>query len=141
MKKLVFLLMAVSLLGCAANSYRCIMDAQAQHNTSYIKVPGDIDHARSLVRNAIKSMSLVEMASETPKEPKEKSGGYLICKTSSSWDNFAHALSGQPPAKLMAFFFDYDAATNMTDIKIVEKTDPKVEPMRDKVIDAIKKAM
>ena len=133
MKRLAWLLVIVSFCGCAAgNSYRCILDAQARHNTSYVKVPGDIEHAKAISRDVIKSMSLIETASERPTNEKS---GYLICQSSSFWSK----LLGKTPQRLEAFFYDYDSATNMTDIKIVEKIEGDVPSVREQIVQTIEK--
>jgi hypothetical protein len=127
MKKAVWVLLIAALCGCsAANSYRCILDAQARHNTSYVKVTGDIDHAKAVSRDVMKEMSLVETASERPKNEKS---AYLICQSSS----FLDKLFGKTPKRLEAFFYDYDSAANMTDIKIVEKIEGDVPSIREKI--------
>jgi hypothetical protein len=131
MRKTVWLLLVAALCGCAtANSYRCILDAQARHNTSYVKVPGDIDHAKAVSRDVMKSMSLVETASERPKNEKS---AYLICQSPSFWGK----LLGKTPARLEAFFYDYDSATNITDIKIVEKIEGDVPSIRGQIVGMI----
>jgi len=131
MKKAVWLFLVVALCGCAAaNTYRCILDAQARHNTSYVKVPGDIEHAKAISRDVMKSMSLIETASERPTNEKS---GYLICQSSSFWSK----LLGKTPQRLEAFFYDYDSAANMTDIKIVEKIEGDVPSIREKIVEMI----
>lgn len=133
MKRLAWLLVIVSFCGCAAgNSYRCILDAQARHNTSYVKVSGDIEHAKAISRDVMKSTNLIETASEQPKNEKS---GYLICQTSSFWGN----IFGKAPKRLEAFFYDYDSATNMTDIKVVEKIEGDVSSIREQIVQAIEK--
>lgn len=141
MKKMTALLvLSLILMGCSTMQQRVVRLKDKGENVVSTTVEGDVEHAKSLVREVVKEMKLIEYTSGSS-EFKEPDDNLILISNVSGKTVLTTALFGvfvSSPTNL-GVFFNYDETNNKTLITISEETSSlSLFKLRQKIIDAIK---